>query len=339
MVYEGTNPDTGQPIIKAFLNPLVGWIWAGLVVIVFGTFVALVPSLTPATAALRVPGGTSRARRAGAEGRRLMRRVSRAFQLPCTFLMVQGRTGRGSGRGRLLLGGRHRRRLRAVQPGPPPDVHLRLRGDARANATTSAARSPRRSSLNCAPTSPPARATSRSLDAFVAKYGATVLAAPTTQGFDLVAWIAPFAVFAAALLGTILLVRRWSVGRAAVPVTDPAALDPEERRRLEKIRRETGMRWRVLSHDNPAGRIAGIFLTLALLVYTFWPENVFASQRQKTRLDYLLERKEQLYENLRDLNFEYRAGKYPEEDFVVQRAQLENETAQLLAEIECLQQA
>jgi cytochrome c-type biogenesis protein CcmF len=55
VVYEGTNPDTGQPIIKAFLNPLVGWIWAGLVVLVFGTLLALVPSLSPATAALRVP--------------------------------------------------------------------------------------------------------------------------------------------------------------------------------------------------------------------------------------------------------------------------------------------
>jgi cytochrome c-type biogenesis protein CcmF len=55
VVYEGTNPDTGQPIIKAFLNPLVGWIWAGVVLIVFGTFIALVPSLTPATASLRVP--------------------------------------------------------------------------------------------------------------------------------------------------------------------------------------------------------------------------------------------------------------------------------------------
>ena len=75
----------------------------------------------------------------------------------------------------------------------------------------------------------------------------------------------------------------------------------------------------------------------ALFVYTFWPENVFASQQEKTRLDYLLERKEQLYENLRDLNFEYRAGKYPEEDFQVQRAQLENETALLLSEIELLQ--
>ena len=87
------------------------------------------------------------------------------------------------------------------------------------------------------------------------------------------------------------------------------------------------------------GLIAGLFLLFALFVYTFWPENVFASQREKTRLDYLLERKEQLYENLRDLNFEYRAGKYPEEDFNAQRAQLENEAAQLLAEIDHLQQA
>ncbi len=86
------------------------------------------------------------------------------------------------------------------------------------------------------------------------------------------------------------------------------------------------------------GLIAGMFLLFALVVYTFWPENGFASQKDKTRLDFLLERKEQLYENLRDLNFEYRAGKYPEEDFQVQRAQLENETAQLLAEIELLQQ-
>lgn len=87
------------------------------------------------------------------------------------------------------------------------------------------------------------------------------------------------------------------------------------------------------------GFIAGCALLVAAFLYTFWPENSFASQRQKTRLDYLLERKEQLYENLRDLNFEYRAGKYPDEDFVAQRALLENETAQLLAEIEYLQQA
>jgi predicted nuclease with TOPRIM domain len=87
------------------------------------------------------------------------------------------------------------------------------------------------------------------------------------------------------------------------------------------------------------GVFAAVMLAIALGIYTFWPENVFASQREKTRLDFLLERKDQLYENLRDLNFEYKAGKYPDEDFEVQRAQLENEAAVLLAEIEHLQHA
>lgn len=87
------------------------------------------------------------------------------------------------------------------------------------------------------------------------------------------------------------------------------------------------------------GLICSGLLAIALFVYTFWPENVFASQRQKTRLDYLLERKEQLYENLRDLNFEFKAGKYPEEEFQAQRAQLENETVRLMGEIEILQRA
>jgi cytochrome c-type biogenesis protein CcmH len=79
--------------------------------------------------------------------------------------------------------------------------------------------------------------------AFTAKYGATVLAAPTTQGFDLVAWIAPFAVFGAALLGTILLIRRWSGlagAKALASAPDPAIDDPADRERREKIRRETG---------------------------------------------------------------------------------------------------
>jgi cytochrome c-type biogenesis protein CcmH/NrfF len=77
-------------------------------------------------------------------------------------------------------------------------------------------------------------------NSFVAKYGAVVLAAPTTHGFDLVAWIAPFAVFGAALLGTILLVRRWSVGRTQAVTADPATMDPAERERREQIRLETG---------------------------------------------------------------------------------------------------
>jgi len=78
--------------------------------------------------------------------------------------------------------------------------------------------------------------------AFAAKYGTTVLAAPPARGFNLVAWIAPFAVFLAALMGTILLIRRWGGLRGGK--TQPAAanladLAPEERERRERIRRET----------------------------------------------------------------------------------------------------
>lgn len=75
------------------------------------------------------------------------------------------------------------------------------------------------------------------LSSFAGKYGATVLAAPTTHGFDLVAWVAPFAVFAAALLGTILLVRHWSSGKAAA--TPAAGADPAMDALRERIRRET----------------------------------------------------------------------------------------------------
>jgi cytochrome c-type biogenesis protein CcmH/NrfF len=79
---------------------------------------------------------------------------------------------------------------------------------------------------------------------FAAKYGATVLAAPPAKGFDLLAWIAPFAVFGAALLGTILLIRHWGNlpgGKMEpVAVSNPANMDPAERARIEQIRRETG---------------------------------------------------------------------------------------------------
>ena len=78
--------------------------------------------------------------------------------------------------------------------------------------------------------------------------------------------------------------------------------------------------------------------TIALFVYVFYPERTVTAQRVKTRLDFLEEQKAVLYDNLRDLNFEYRAGKYPEEDYVAQRATLEAETAQVLAEMERLQQ-
>jgi cytochrome c-type biogenesis protein CcmF len=57
VIYEGRNPDTDKPIIKVFLNPLMNWIWIGVLIVVAGTFLALVPNLTrtPARVAVREP--------------------------------------------------------------------------------------------------------------------------------------------------------------------------------------------------------------------------------------------------------------------------------------------
>ncbi|WP_263365796.1 heme lyase CcmF/NrfE family subunit [Edaphobacter bradus] len=53
VIYEGKNPDTGRPIIKVFLNPLINWIWIGVLIVVAGTFLALAPSLAPGLARAR----------------------------------------------------------------------------------------------------------------------------------------------------------------------------------------------------------------------------------------------------------------------------------------------
>ena len=56
LVYSGLNDDTGRPIIRAHLNPLVLWIWIGVLIVIAGTGVALVPNAAPArvTAPARV---------------------------------------------------------------------------------------------------------------------------------------------------------------------------------------------------------------------------------------------------------------------------------------------
>ena len=48
IVFSGMNEDTGRPVIKAHLNPLVAWIWIGIIVVIAGTGIALVPNMAPA---------------------------------------------------------------------------------------------------------------------------------------------------------------------------------------------------------------------------------------------------------------------------------------------------
>ena len=54
VIYEGKNPDTDRPIIKVFLNPLIAWIWIGVLIVVAGTLLGLTPNL--ARTAFKAPG-------------------------------------------------------------------------------------------------------------------------------------------------------------------------------------------------------------------------------------------------------------------------------------------
>ncbi|MDR3747627.1 MAG: hypothetical protein P4M04_05690 [Acidobacteriota bacterium] len=76
-----------------------------------------------------------------------------------------------------------------------------------------------------------------------------------------------------------------------------------------------------------------------LFVYVFYQPGEVEHTEEKTRLGYLLERKEATYENLRDLNFEYKAGKLSEHDYAIQRASLEDEAAAILAEMDAIEKA
>ena len=76
-----------------------------------------------------------------------------------------------------------------------------------------------------------------------------------------------------------------------------------------------------------------------MFVYVFYEPGDFDAGEEKTRQMYLLERKEATYENLRDLNFEFKAGKLSEQDYAVQRASLEDEAAAILAEMESIEKA
>ena len=79
-------------------------------------------------------------------------------------------------------------------------------------------------------------------------------------------------------------------------------------------------------------------LTVACFFYVFNPSRSRPADagEPKGRLAYLHERKDVVYENLRDLNFEFKAGKFPEADYTAMRAALEDEAAAILAEMDTL---
>jgi cytochrome c-type biogenesis protein CcmH/NrfF len=74
------------------------------------------------------------------------------------------------------------------------------------------------------------------LNSFVAEYGPVVLAAPLRGGFDVVAWVVPFAVLVLGGLGIVFVLRRW---RRQTQMATPATPMPDEEAMRDRIRRDT----------------------------------------------------------------------------------------------------
>lgn len=82
--------------------------------------------------------------------------------------------------------------------------------------------------------------------------------------------------------------------------------------------------------------VACASLTLAALLYVFWltPEPIRAKTAAEREREYLEEKREVLYENLRDLHLEYRMGKLSDNDYQQMKARYQQELAALLHELE-----
>ncbi len=71
-----------------------------------------------------------------------------------------------------------------------------------------------------------------------------------------------------------------------------------------------------ISSSDGAVLLACLTLAAATMLFVFYIEPDPAdSAPHRTRLDQLLERRDAIYENLRDLKFEHRAGKFSERDY------------------------
>ncbi len=80
---------------------------------------------------------------------------------------------------------------------------------------------------------------------------------------------------------------------------------------------------------------ACLALAVATLLFIFYIQpDASDLAPHRTKLDQLMERRDTIYDNLRDLRFEFRSGKYSEGDFEAMKTALENEAALVLAQID-----
>jgi hypothetical protein len=86
------------------------------------------------------------------------------------------------------------------------------------------------------------------------------------------------------------------------------------------------------------GACLGLAAATMLFIFYIQPDASDLAPH-RTKLDQLMERRDTIYDNLRDLRFEYRAGKYSESDYEAMKISMENEAAMVLAEIDQVTEA
>jgi hypothetical protein len=91
----------------------------------------------------------------------------------------------------------------------------------------------------------------------------------------------------------------------------------------------------VISSADGAVLGACLALAIATLLFIFYIQpDASDLAPHRSKLDQLMERRDTIYDNLRDLRFEFRSGKYPEGDYNAMKVSIENEAAVVLTEIE-----
>lgn len=132
---------------------------------------------------------------------------------------------------------------------------------------------------------------------FVSKYGDWVLLSPRPRGLNLLVWVGPFAGAAVGLAMALLAARRWARGPR---VRARGSADPVL---LEQVRRK------VATEDAELGLAS--------------PEGLSALELEQ----------ENLYAALRELDFDYRAGKLSSADYEALRAEYEARAVECLTEL------
>jgi len=138
-------------------------------------------------------------------------------------------------------------------------------------------------------------------DFFVSKYGEWVLLSPTTKGFSLLVWVLPFAVLVLGLGLALWLLRRWSANK-----TKPAG-SPADSELLTRVRND-----------------ASTSESLAIDPEDSSPHAQLRQERAR------------LYTELKELDFDYEAGKLAESDYATLKLDIENKAAGVLQQLDSL---